>query len=66
MDYTGESTEITYFPRITEVIICENVTITNDAIEEEIEIFGVTLTSSDPAVTFLISFGSIIVVDNDG
>ena len=66
MDYTGESTEITYFPRITEVIICENVTITNDAIEEEIEIFGVTLTSSDPAVMFLISFGSIIIVDNDG
>lgn len=49
-----------------EVIICENVTITNDVLEEEIETFGVTLTATDPRVLFLVSSGVIIIVDNDG
>lgn len=65
IDYVGESSEITYFPRIEEVIICENVTINNDELEEEFEIFGVTLTTQDPAVSFLVSSGTVIIVDND-
>ena len=65
VDYLRESTEVTYFPSIVEVIICENVTITNDLLEEEIEIFGVTLTTADPAVSFVVSSGVIIIVDND-
>ena len=65
-DYIPESTPITYFPAIVEVIICENVTIVNDLLEEEIETFGVTLTAVDSAATFLVSSGVIIIVDNDG
>ena len=55
-----------YFPSIVDVIICENITITDDLLEEEIELFGVTLTSNDPAVTFLVSSGVVIIVDDDG
>lgn len=65
VDYVGESSEITYFPRIEDVIICENVTINDDTIEEEIEIFRVTLTTQNPVVTFRESSGIIIIVDND-
>ena len=66
IDYIVESTDITYFPAIVEVIICENVTIVNDVLEEEIETFGVTLTTFDSAASFLVSSGVIIIVDNDG
>ena len=66
VDYVGESTDVTYFPSIVEVFICENVTITDDFLEEEIELFGVTLTTTDPSINLLISSGVIIIVDNDG
>lgn len=65
MDYVGESADVTYFPSIVEVIICENVTITDDTLNEEIEPFGVTLTTVDPAISFVVSSGVIIIVDND-
>ena len=65
-DYIPESTDITYFPAIVEVIICENVTIVNDLLEEEFETFGVTLTTMDPVATFSVSSGIIIIADNDG
>ena len=65
VDYIGETAEITYFPTIVAVIVCENVTITDDQLEEEAEQFGLTLTSDDPAVTFLVSFGDVIIADND-
>ena len=65
MDYTIESMDITYFPVIEQVIICEDVSITDDNLNEEIELFGVTLTSLDGAVIFTISSGVIIIADND-
>lgn len=64
-DYVGESSDITYFPRIEEVIICENVTINDDTMQEEIEIFRVTITTLNPVVTFRESSGIVIIVDND-
>ena len=57
--------DITYFSPIEEVIICENITIIHDTLSEDIELFGVTLTSSDSAVSFIVSSGVIIIVDND-
>lgn len=50
---------------MVEVIICEDVTITDDLLNEEIEPFGVTLTTVDPAISFVVSSGVIIIVDND-
>lgn len=66
IDFIGESTDVTYFPTIAEVIICENITIINDDSAESFEEFGVTLSSDDPAVTFLVSQGTVIIVDDDG
>ena len=66
VDYTGESTDVTYFSPIEEVIICENIAITDDMLGEPIEEFGILLTSTDPAVSFLTSSGIIIIVDDDG
>ena len=65
MDYITESMEITYFSPIEQVIICENITIIDDTLSEDIELFGVTLTSSDSAVSFIVTSGVIIIVDND-
>ena len=46
--------------------MCTDVTIVDDLLEEEAEEFGVTLTSTDPSVSFLVSSGVIIIADNDG
>ena len=66
VDYIGGSIPVTYFPLITEAIICVTYPIIDDVALESFELFGVTLTSTDPAVTFLIDSGAVLIADNDG
>ena len=50
----------------SEPVICERLQIINDIFFEETEEFFVDLSTSDPAVTFIIQTASISILNDDG
>ena len=65
MDFVPETAVITFDPMNSEPIICEIIQLVNDIFFEEAEQFFVDLSSSDPAVTFIIQSASIFIINDD-
>ena len=66
MDFVQETALIRFDPMNSEPIICEILQLINDIFFEETEEFFVDLSSSDPAVTFIIQTASISIISDDG
>ena len=65
VDFVPETAVITFDPMNSEPIICEMIQLINDIFFEETEQFFVDLSSSDPAVTFIIQSASIFIINDD-
>lgn len=68
MDYEPLTVNIQYNPAMAqeEIIVCEGISIIDDAIPEGMETFSVSLDTNDPAVRFIIETAPIAITDNDG
>ena len=65
MDFVQETALIRFDPMNSEPIICEMLQLINDIFFEETEEFFVDLSSSDPAVTFIIQTASVSIINDD-
>ena len=63
---TGSVTTITFFAGDDTVQKCVNVSLTDDNITENNEVFNVTITPVDTSDTVRISTTTVIIMDNDG
>ena len=61
-----ETSLIRFDPVNSEPIICEMIQIINDIFFEQTEEFFVDLSSTDPAVTFIIQSASVFIENDDG
>lgn len=66
VDFVQEIALIQFDPVNSEPVICEMLQLINDIFFEETEEFFVDLSSSDPAVTFIIQTASIFITNDDG
>ena len=64
-DYVAETATIRFDPINTEPIICERITLIDDSVNEPSEMFFADLSTSDPAVVFLVSTTAITILDDD-
>ena len=65
MDFVQETALIRFDPVNSEPIICEMLQLIDDIFFEETEEFFVDLSSSDPAVTFIIQTASVSIINDD-
>ena len=65
-DYIDLTMDLTFDSEIQNDTLCVDVPINDDNLCETDEIFDVTLTTADPAVTLDPDTGTVTIIDDDG
>ena len=64
-DYVGIAPSLTFTPT-GDTVICHNITIVDDSLVEDTQVFLAALETADSSVRLLPDIATISIVDNDG